>query len=74
MEKKPIYVYNIKTHVLHLIGCCPHGRATVSPAEHKVFATSKEVSAFAKNDQKMCKLCSKRHDVIWAKIDISKFN
>ncbi len=60
MEKK--YIYNTKTHTLHIIGYCYHSKSCGDDSKYVTFATEDEAIAHEGRSLRMCKLCSKKRD------------
>ena len=62
--KKP-YIYNTKTHTLHIEGFCHNTFEGMHYSENfKCFASEDEVMAFDGRSVSMCKLCSKKRESI----------
>ena len=57
------YIYNIKTHTLHIEGFCRHTFEGMHYGEtYKVFKTEDEAIAFDGRAVSMCKLCQAKRD------------
>ena len=55
MDKK--YVYNTKTHKLHIKGYCQHSK--ILPCDVKFFNTYDEALAYDGRAVGLCKICAK---------------
>lgn len=57
------YVYNTKSHTLHIEGfCCHTSPNRVYGADYKLFKKEDEAIAFDGRAVGMCKLCQRRRD------------
>ena len=62
--KQP-YVYNLRTHTLHIQGFCPHTFVGMNYGnEYKCFATEDAAMAFDGRAVSMCKKCLHKRDQI----------
>ena len=62
--KKP-YIYNLKTHTLHIQGFCPHTFEGMNDGNgYKCFETEDAAVAFDGRTVSMCKRCLKKRDDI----------
>ena len=60
--KKP-YVYNLKTHTLHIEGYCPHTFEGMHLGnDYKSFFTEDEAISYDGRAVSMCKRCQKKRD------------
>ena len=53
------YLYNTKTHTIHIKGFCQHTKGNSS---YLAFATEDEVLAYDGRSVGMCKLCLKKRE------------
>ena len=59
------YIYNIKTHTLHIEGFCHCTSKDRSYGSgYKCFSTEDDAVAFDRRTVSMCKLCMKKRDKI----------
>ena len=64
MKKRP-YIYNTKTHTLHIEGYCHNAiEGKRYDTNYKRFASEDEVVAFDGRAVSMCKLCLKKRENI----------
>ncbi|MBO4940263.1 MAG: hypothetical protein J6D30_04510 [Clostridia bacterium] len=57
------YIYNIKTHTLHIEGFCHLTHPNMHYGDsYKAFSTEDEVIAFDGRAVSLCKLCQKERD------------
>ena len=62
---KKLYVYNLKTHTLHIEGLCPHTHEGMPYGDgYKCFESEDDALAFDGRTVSMCKLCMKKRDEI----------
>lgn len=62
---KTLYVYNIKTHTLHIEGLCRHTfKGMHYGNDYKCFSSEDEAVAFDGRAVSMCKICLKKRDKI----------
>lgn len=62
MKTRP-YIYNSRTHTLHIEGFCPYTFPGMHYGEaHKRFASEDEAVAFDGRAVSMCKKCQKKRD------------
>lgn len=57
-----IYIYNIKTHTLHIEGFCHYSNSPPDDIHYKSFRTEDEAIAFDGRAVSMCKLCQAKRD------------
>lgn len=58
-----VYVYNTRTHTLHIEGfCCHTPKGMRCENDYKSFETEDEAIAFAGRALGMCKLCQAERD------------
>lgn len=57
MSKK--FIYNSKTHILHIEGYCVHAKKGLS-SYHLEFDTETEALAYDGRSVAMCKICEKK--------------
>lgn len=59
------YIYNVKTHTLHIEGFCYHAfKGMHYGNDYKCFEDEDDVLAFDGRTVSMCKLCMKKRDKI----------
>lgn len=58
------YIYNIKTHTLHIKGFCPHANSTPDDINYKSFQTEDEALAFDGRAVSMCKRCQAKRETL----------
>lgn len=61
-----MYLYNVKTGTLHIIGYCTHSKG-IPDKEHLHFNTQEDAERFAGSTGSkinMCKICKKKRDKV----------
>ncbi|MBO4982970.1 MAG: hypothetical protein J6D23_02840 [Clostridia bacterium] len=56
------YIYNTKTHILHIEGLCPNANYFPSSSNLKIFSSEDEALAFDGRAVSICKKCHKKRD------------
>lgn len=55
------YIYNLKTHTLHIEGYCHYAKKGL-PVSMKVFNSENEALAYDGRSVRLCKLCQKQRE------------
>ena len=59
-----MYLYNTRTHKLHIEGYCHNAVYSRNNPTYKAFATESDVREYTKGEFLMCYFCSKKRDKI----------
>ena len=56
------YIYNTKTHILHIEGFCYNAKYCPTSSNLKIFSSEDEVLAYDGRSVSLCKICQKKRD------------